>query len=172
MLEKIQAYSQRLNQKPASPSTQNALMGIDLAAISVRPSRFLWQAQMAIYILILVFSFIALLPFFGTAFYWILLWFAFSLVVGIAIGHSFTVKNAAPMCFEIKQDQWRLTTPTGVCVVTVNGDVLLWSWLIVIPLRENLTGKQQFLIALPDSFTPSEWRLLRVWLKTCLYKMG
>ena len=177
MLERILDYSRKVknNEFFANKATQVNLKsnsdlkaGIDLALITFNPSHFLWQAQLTIYLVMLVFAFIALLPFFLTAFYWILLWLAFALFIGIAIHVSWNTKNAAPISVEVKQNNWRLKTLTGEFAVTIHKEVVLWSWLIVLPLREKLTGKQYYLVALPDSLNQEDWRRISVWLRNCL----
>ncbi len=169
MLERILAYSRQQNKQPPTPSSvEKPVVSVDLAAVTVLPSRYLWQAQLIIYSAMLVFAFIALLPFFFAAAYWILLWLVFAFLIGVAIYKSWQAKNAAPMQFEIKQNNWRLKTSKGEFSVTPNDEILLWSWVIVIPLRETLTRNLHYLIALPDSLTKEDWRRLRVWLMTCL----
>ena len=169
MLEKIRAYSQKSKEITSPPV---AAASVDLAAIVVYPSRLLWCAQLVVCVAMLLFAFVALFPFFKQAFYWLMLWLVFVLAVGVALRYCHHLKNAAPMSFQIKQQRCLLTTHRGIYAVTIDGDVLLWSWLVIIPLRENLTGKQHVLIALPDSLSASEWRILRVWLKTCLQQLA
>ena len=88
--------------------------------------------------------------------------------VGVAIRKSHREKNAQSLSFEITNNQWRLTTHAGRVVVGLAGEVVVWSWLIIIPVRELQSKTRYYLIALPDSLEKEPWRRLRVWLKTCL----
>jgi len=170
LLEKIPGYSAIPN-KSHNELTAQKTAAVDLAAVTFYPSHFLWYTQLAIYIAMLVFSFIALLPFFLTAFYWpsacywIGAWLVFSLIIGFAINKAWRTKNILPNRLDVTQKQWRLTTHDGEFWVNLDGDVLLWSWLIIIPTRETLTKKAHYLIALPDSMSKEDWRRLSVWLK-------
>jgi hypothetical protein len=167
LLERILAYS-RKHPKPHPAPAPKPAAAFNLAAVTVRPSLFLWQAQCVIYCAMLAFAFVALLPFFLTAFYWILLWLAFAAGIGCAIHTSWRAKNAAPVSFEITQNAWQLKTQKGEYGVTVSGEIVVWQWLVIIPLCENLTGQQHRVIALPDSMNKQDWRRLRVWLKVGL----
>lgn len=46
------------------------------------------------------------------------------------------------------------------------GEALVWSWLLVVPLRLNTTGKRYILVCLPDSAERDALRRLRVGLRT------
>jgi hypothetical protein len=169
LFERILAYSLKRNKQQLPLSSAKAPnVSVDLVMISVRPSGYLWRMQVVMYSLMLIFAFIALLPFFLVSLYWVLLWLVFALLIGFAIRNSWYAKNAAPVSVEIQKNNWQLTSSAGVNSVSVSGDVLLWAWVIVIPLRENLSGKQYYIMALPDSLDKEDWRRLRVWLMTCL----
>ena len=168
MLEKIRAYSAKLIKSHNKISAQKPKVAVDLAAVTFYPSVWLWRGQLAIYAIMLVFSFLALLPFFFSLFYALPLWLMFIFFIGMAIRKSHREKNAPRLSFEITNNQWRLTTQTGSVVVGLLGEVVLWSWLIIIPVRDNQTQRRYCLIALPDSLEQEQWRRLRVWLKTCL----
>ncbi len=167
MLERILAYSRKQNKMLESSVVQKLPATVDLAAIIVHPSRYLWQAQCAIYGVMLVFAFVALLPLFFISIYWFFLWLSFALCIGVAIQKGWKAKVAAPIQLEIKQNNWYLKTTAGECSVTPSHEVLLWSWVIIIPLKETLTHNQHYLIALPDSLPKEDWRRLRMWLRTC-----
>ena len=127
LLEKIRAYSQKSKEITSPPV---AAASVDLAAIVVYPSRLLWCAQLVVCVAMLLFAFVALFPFFKQAFYWLMLWLVFVLAVGVALRYCHHLKNAAPMSFQIKQQRCLLTTHRGIYAVTIDGDVLLWSWLV------------------------------------------
>ena len=168
MLEKILACSRKQNKSELEllPSPKLAA-SVDLPAITIFPSRYLWRMQCAVYSAMLAFAFIALFPFFLAAFYWVLVWLTFAVFVGIAIRKSWRAKCAEPVQLEIKLDNWQLKTRKGEFAVAPGHTLLLWSWVIVIPLREMFSRNQHYLIVLPDSLAKEDWRRLRVWLMTC-----
>lgn len=163
MLEKILGYN-----PTQSKQNLHKTAAIDLAAVTITPSAFLWYAQLAIYIAMFVFSFIAILPFLFTLHYAIALWIIFMMAIGFAVRKSYHTKSASPMRFDIIKNEWRLIKNNQVYSVSLAGEVLLWSCVIVIPLQEKLTGEKHYMVALLDSLSREEWRRLSVWLKTCL----
>ena len=164
MLEKILGYN-----PTQSKQNLHQTAVIDLAAVTFHPSHFLWYAQLAVYIAMLVFSLVALLPFLFTQYYLLLLWVTFVAAVGFTACKSYRKKNAAPIRFEIIKNEWWLIKNQQTYSVSLAGEVLLWSWVIIIPVQEKLIRKKHYLIALPDSLSREEWRRLCVWLKTCLH---
>ena len=174
MLERILAYSRKLNspRDKSSDSNQYSILEkprahIDLARIRVYPSRYLCFMQVTTYLALLLLAGFALWPFFFLSLSWVLLWLGLACAVGVAIRQSLKVKNAAPMTLEIKQDRWVLIHEGTDFLVKPAKEVLVWSWVISIPLRENSTSKRYYLVVLPDSVNQEEWRRLRVWLLNC-----
>lgn len=157
MLEKIPGFN-------ATPNSSSPTAAADLIAVTFYPSHFLYRAQLTAYLVMLIFSGIALLPFLVTDWSWIAIWLVFAGATGMAISSARGRKNASPKTLHITQQQWRLTTCAGEFSVKHSGELLLWSWLIIIPVRELLSGRAHYLIALPDSLDKEEWRRLRVWL--------
>ena len=162
MLEKILGSNQ-------SQTNTAALKMVALAAISISPSQFLWRAQLVVYLALLILSFVALWPFFLASIYALPAWLILVLLIFKAISQSYKVKNAAPMTLEIVQNLWRLKVNSEIYIVNLHKDLLLWSWLIIIPLRGVASRKQHYLVALPDSMSKEDWRRLSLWLKTCLH---
>jgi hypothetical protein len=132
----------------------------------LNPSRLLWRAQCALYLAMPVFAFIALLPFFLSAFYWLLMWFLFSASMSYALVKASRAKNADSFTVIVKQGVWTLASDERVLAVDIDGDILLWSWLIIIPFKEKITNKTHKLVALRDSLSPGDWRRVCVWVKT------
>ena len=168
MLERILAYSRKQNKvKNTPPVTGKSAVHVDLTAITVYPSRYLWQAQCVLYGAMQVFALVALLPLFFISIYWIFLYISFALWISAAVYKSWQAKNAAPMQLEIIQNNWYLKTNLGKFSVTPSHEALLWSWVIIISLREITTQHSHYLIVLPDSLPKEDWRRLRVWLRMC-----
>ena len=155
MLEKIPAYSQLLNKsqllkKSAAAKTASA---IDLAPIMFSPS-----------------ASVALAPFFLTAFHWPILWLIFSTLIALIIRKRWRAKNSASITLDITQNTWRLRKDNSDIDVIPFNDVLLWSWVIILPLKENISGRRHYFVLLQDSVITDDWRRLRVWLRTCFSK--
>ncbi|MES2824280.1 MAG: protein YgfX [Pseudomonadota bacterium] len=168
MLEKIRAYSRKQNKLLLNSSTAPRLANnVDLAAVTVYPSRYLWQAQWVVYGAMLVFAFVALAPLFFTSIYWVALWLLLGLWISVVIHKVWRAKRVAPMQLQIKQNHWYLKTKASEFLVMPSPEILLWTWVIIIPLYEPLTRNQHYLIALPDSLPKEDWRRLQMWLRTC-----
>jgi hypothetical protein len=168
LLEKILAYSRKQNKLLLNSATVPKLANsVDLAAVIVYPSRYLWQAQCVVYGAMLVVAFVALLPLLFISIYWVCLWLSLALWISLTIHKAWRAKCAAPMQLQIKQNHWYLKTKAGEFLVTPNHEILLWPWVIIIPLDEPLTRNQHYLIILPDSLPKEDWRGLRIWLRTC-----
>jgi hypothetical protein len=161
LLEPIQAYR---NKQKKQPTTKPPAL-VDLVAVTVYPSRNLWRMQLALYVALFVFSFIALLPFLFRNYYWACVWLLFSCGIFFAAYNSWRTKNTQAMQLEVIQNTWRLSTNGASFLVSVDADILVWQWVIIIPLRDNITRKKYYVIALRDSMLTKEWRRLRVWLK-------
>ena len=168
MLEKIPAYSQLLNKsqllKKSSAKTASA---IDLAPVAFSPSHNLWLAECAIYGAIFISASVALVPFFLAAFYWPILWLIFSALIALIIRNRWRAKNSSSIMLDITQHNWRLRKNNSDIAVIPFDDVLLWSWVIILPLKENISGKKHYFVLLQDSVSADDWRRLRVWLRTC-----
>lgn len=168
MLEKILAYSRKQNKLPLNSSAASGLAkNVDLAAVTVYPSRYLWQAQCVIYGAMLVFASVALVPLFFTSIYWVGVWLLLGLWISVVIHRVWRAKCVAPVQLQIKQNHWYLKTKASEFLVTPNSEILLWTWVIIIPLSEPLTRNQHYLIVLPDSLPKEDWRRLQMWLRTC-----
>ncbi|MES2673363.1 MAG: protein YgfX [Pseudomonadota bacterium] len=167
MLEKILAYSRKQNKLLLNSSAASKLVSnADLAAVTVYPSRYLWQGQCVVYGAMFVFASAALLPLFFISIYWICLWFLLGLWISLTIHKVWRAKCAAPIQLRIKQNHWYLKNRAGEFLVTPSSEVLLWTWVIIIPLHEKLTRNQRYLIVSTDSLPKEDWRRLRMWLKT------
>lgn len=157
------------SQPPSKSSDVKAVA--DLAAVSFYPSHVLCLAQLCIYLAMLVFSLLALIPFFIATWYWFIVWLIFASVLAVAGKRAQREKNSPPKHLQVIQQQWRLSTSAGAFSVRPDGELLLWSWLIIIPVRELLSGKLHYLVALPDSLDKESWRRLSAWLNLCFTKL-
>jgi len=90
------------------------------------------------------------------------------LATGSVLRKRWHHKNSPPLCLSVQQKLWRLKNPAGEFVVEPFGEIVLWSGVIILPVREILGGRQHRIIVMQDSVKPDDWRRLRVWLRTGL----
>lgn len=158
MLEKTQDYS-------PTPNTGRHASVADLAPVQIHPSIILWRLELAVAGIMLLSSFFALVPFATQAFYWPVLWLLFSGLVMLAVRKRKPVQGAAPLGFSAIKNCWYLRHHSGEHLVVACAAPLLWSWIIILPLEEVLSGKQHYVIAVRDSLNTQDWRRLRLWLR-------
>lgn len=147
--------------EPQSTSTT----GVDLAPVRISPSQILFRIQLLIYSLMLLFASIAIFPFLFTAFYWLILWLGFVLLLIVAVRDAWLKKHKAPIRLSVIQKNWRLQTAAGEVRIEPCDEILLWGVVIVLPVREVLTKHKHRIVALSDSMSAEDWRRLRVWLR-------
>lgn len=123
------------------------------------------------YGVMLVSSSVASLPFVFNHLVITLIWVLFVGLVIYAIGNRWRAQTNSATIFSVQNNRWVINNSGGDIVVVPCGDFLLWSWLIVIPLREENNRKKYYLVAMPDSMDKDDWRRLRVWLRTGLHSM-
>ena len=140
--------------------------GADLAPVSVSPSRSLWLAQLALLCLMLLSATIAVLPFMLTAFYWPVAWVVFLAALVYSGGECWRAKNEAAKTLSVQQNIWRLRDAGEEKTVTPCDEILLWSWVIILPLRTE-NRQKIYLIAMRDSVDADAWRRLSLWLRIC-----
>ena len=145
---------------------QSLSSGADLAPVAVLPSRNLWLAQLILFSLMLVSATIALLPFMFTAFYWPLALLFFLAALVYSGYECWRVKNASVKVLFIQHNVWRLRDSAGEEIVTPCDDIVLWSWVIIVPLRAE-RGQKFYLVVMRDSVDADAWRRLSLWLRIC-----
>lgn len=172
MLETTPASSQsqnsrlnaHLNSRQSNRSHHTAA-GVDLAPVAISPSPLLWRLELSLYGALVFFAAVAILPFIHTAFYWPIILLGFVLLVIAALRTAWRKQHAAPLRLSVIQGVWRLATANGELEVLPCDEILMWEMVMVIPLREQLTQRKHWLVALPDAMNASDWRRLRVWLR-------
>ena len=150
-------YSLTPNQKTAA--------GVDLAPVIISPSLRFWYIELAFYLCLFCSASIALVPLFLTVWYWLVLWLIFSLLIIFILRRSFRAQKLPSVKLSVQQKSWRLKTSEGELVVVPFEDILLWAGVIILPLRETLSGRKHRLVVLSDSMSADDWRRLRVWLR-------
>ena len=144
---------------------QSASTAVDLAPVLISPSQILWRIQVLIYSLMLLSASIAIFPFMVIAFYWLILWLSFALLLIIAVRSAWIKQHKAPIRLSVFQKMWRLQTAAGEIRTEPCDEILLWDAVIVLPVREVLTKRKHRIVALSDSMSAEDWRRLRVWLR-------
>lgn len=162
MLETTPDYNNSLPHKTVT--------GVDLAPVHISPSHLLWRIQLVVYMAMLLFASMAIFPFVLTAFYWPILWLIFLVLIVVVLQAARRTKNTLPIRLSVTQHLWRLQTSAGELSVEPCDEILLWAGIIILPVRETLTGRKHRIIALPDSMAAEDWRRLRVWLRMGLRK--
>ena len=164
MLEKIPDY----NHSHKTP--HHITSGVDLEPVVISSSLLLYRMEVFIYLFMLLSASVAVFPFVLMNFYWPLLWLAFVLVIIAALRTSQRNKNSPSVTLSVTQKNWYLQTSTGTVAVNPGNEILVWTYLIVLPVAEPLSGRKYRLLALPDSMAAEDWRRLRVWLRMELRK--
>jgi hypothetical protein len=139
--------------------------GVDLAPVKIHPSRWLWRIEAAIYVVMAGSASIAIFPFLHTEFYWSLAWLAFLVLVVFSMRSAWKTKNASSVTLSVTQNIWRIKKADLEFVVAPCDEMLLWSGVIILPVRDILSGKRHRMVALQDSMNAEDWRRLRVWLR-------
>jgi len=65
-------------------------------------------------------------------------------------------------------DHWLLEQEERTCQLTLASEVLCWSWLIILPLRETAKGKIRCVLIFGDALNKDDNARLRRWLRACL----
>lgn len=103
---------------------------------------------------------------------WLLLLLCFWALVGLGWWELHSWVRAYPSRLSLRGGEIWLEFPSeGVnssCPAERVGESLVWSWLLVVPLKFRATGEQYILVCLPDSAEREALRRLRVALATNL----
>ena len=164
MLEKTPDYNQ------SNKSLHQTTSGIDLASVIIKPSLVLYYLEVFVYLFMLLSASIAIFPFALAAFYWPILWLIFLLMIIAALRTSLRTKNSPSVSLSVTQKIWYLQTAAGSVAVEPCGELVVWAQLVIVPVKETLSGRKHRIIALPDSMKAEDWRRLRVWLRMALRK--
>lgn len=144
-----------------------------LAAVQLHNSRFgllLYRCSYAVFALSLMlvfYPFVVAQPIWllALAICWCGLWWAYRQ----------QNRNGVIGLLGFGDNHWRLEEAGRSCQLELAGEVLCWSWLIVLPLREILddptrknTNKIRSLVIFSDALSKEDNARLRRWLRACL----
>lgn len=156
------------NPKRINNSSPKTATGVDLAPVSISPAKILWHIELSVYCSVFCAATLAVFPFFLRAFYWPISWLSFLLLLAFVVRERWRAQKLTPVIISVQKQVWRLKNSSGEYTVSPFDEILLWSGVIILPVRETLSGNKHRIVALPDSMSGEDWRLLRVWLRTGL----
>lgn len=163
MSEPIQDYNPA-HKSPAHSPHQTST-GVDLTPVVISPSRLLWRIEVFVYSAMLISASIAIFPFVLIQFCWPLLWSAFLLLIIYVLRSAWRATQRDPITLSVIQKQWRIKVAGTELIVQPYDEILVWSGVMVISVREISSGRKHRICVLPDSVNVEEWRRLRVWLR-------
>lgn len=137
-----------------------------LAAVCINPSRLallLYRCSYSVFALSLLLVFY---PFVIEQPFWVL-----ALILcwgGLWIVYRREIKNCVTGALSFSGNHWVLAQDCGTSQLELAGEVLCWSWLIILPLRESATGKARRLLVFGDALSKEDSTSLRRWLRACL----
>lgn len=156
------------NPNHASNFSHKTATGVDLAPVTIIPSQILWRIELVFYLSFFCAVTIALFPFLLSALYWPVLWLIFLLLIVFVLFQRWRAQKLSAISLSVQKKIWRLKHSAGEFTVVPFGEILMWAGVIILPVREALSGRKHYIVALPDSMNAEDWRHLRVWLRTGL----
>ncbi len=159
------------SQNPAESRTGqgNSDQVKELAPVRFGQSRRLWQAELAVYVGLLFFAGVATVPFLLTAWYWPIALLAFALFIGWHWKRCWRRRHFSSRILYCIQNRWYLRDQGGEQEIHLCDEILLWSQLIVLPVR-TASSIKKYLVLTPDAMEADDWRRLRVFLNMGINK--
>jgi hypothetical protein len=77
-------------------------------------------------------------------------------------------KNCVTGALSYSGDHWLLEQEGCPCQLELAGEVLCWSWLIILPLRNPESSKTRRVLIFGDALDKNDNARLRRWLRACL----
>ncbi len=87
---------------------------------------------------------------------------------GLWVVNRREVKSCTTRAVSYSGSHWVLEQDGHTYQLELAGEVLCWSWLIILPLRETATGKARRLLVFSDALSKDHNASLRRWLRACL----
>lgn len=138
----------------------------ELAIVLVHKSLFLYRSYQVIYVFFSLGFIVALMPWLLANFWWwlvggailLLLWWCYLWqVAGIFHGQ-----------FWYEQGRWHLRSDLVSGRGKLSGDVVCWPMLIILPVRDDYTGRKLHLVICRDALSEADNARLRTWLRVSL----
>jgi len=137
-----------------------------LAAVCINNSRFALLLYRCSYCLFALSLLLVFYPFIIERPFWVL-----GLVLcwgGLWVVYRREIKRCVTGALSFSGSYWVLEQDDCTCQLELAGEVLCWSWLIILPLRETSTGKARRLSVFGDALSKEDNASLRRWLRACL----
>jgi hypothetical protein len=148
-----------------------------LAALVIAKSSFLRNLYRCFYSLLALALIIALFPYItddGRVLIFRAGWFALLVIALVGIwfmyGRQCALIPQGTLAYE--NGFWCLWIGGIKTNNVICGEVLCWSWLIVLPLKNIHNDHRQFLLLANDALKPADQARLRTWLRACLKPKG
>lgn len=143
-----------------------------LEPIQVRPSVKIWRVQLALHSLLALLLLWAFLPWLTVAWYWpVLLFFSLSGLFASIFYLRSKLQDAAGF-LGVMETGWYWRDKSGGYDLLLNGELVVWPGLIVLPFKERSSRRRKTLVLVSDSCAAEDLRRLRVWLRTVLPRLG
>lgn len=165
MFEKIPASNKSPDSYSLSVGQRRSHVPL-LAPIIIKPSRWLWRAQLAIHGLLGLLFILALAPLIARNIIWMFLLLTLISLLLINLLVQRKTSKLIPKILSYSAQGWLLTESGGEQSVRIVGEVVVWSWLVILRLKDNAQNSVITLVLLPDSVSSENLRILRVWLRT------
>jgi hypothetical protein len=143
-----------------------------LAAVSLRPSFYFKWFYRGVYSL---FALALLLVFYPVILKHIAGLFVLgSLWWGLWWSYRYSLTHEPKGALRFSDGKWIYERADGETLTGLQlfGPVVCWSWVVILPLRDNETGKTWRLPIFRDALTASDNASLRRWLQACLIPKG
>jgi len=134
-----------------------------LAPISFRPAPRLAFAQWALTSLLALLALLGLAPHLGERPYWRLALVGFWGLLAYQAWRWNRARLRSPDRFGLDDGRWWLGFGDRVEWARLEGEVLLWSRLVILPFKLD-SGSSHRLVCCPNSLLEDDLRRLRVWL--------
>jgi hypothetical protein len=102
-------------------------------------------------------------------------WLVLGLLIIILLAVWFSLiqkKSSEPQGFMIVNNQWWLSSPQKKRQVRPYDDIVVWPWVVILPLQDINTKRKTHLVIAVDAVSEKDWRHLRGWLKMALPHAG
>lgn len=87
---------------------------------------------------------------------------------GLCWGYCQQTKCCIAGAISFTDNHWLLEHEGHSCQMELAGEVLCWSWLVILPLRDRTSGNIRQLVLFNDALNKDDSARLRRWLRACL----
>jgi len=137
-----------------------------LTAVYINNSRFgclLYRCSYGVFTLSLLLVFY---PFIYEQILWVLV--LILCLGGLWLLYRRETKNCVTGMLSYSGDHWLLEQDGRSFQLALAGEILCWSWLIILPLRDMASSKVQRVLIFSDAVNKDDNARLRRWLRACL----